>query len=97
LLAGVVADTAVGAADMVEAASVEVMVEASAAEAFVELAWAVGASMGASPVAAFAEAVDVSRGEASEVAVATEATVMVEATDMAMTDTDWPEVFLPAH
>jgi hypothetical protein len=85
----VVADTAVEAVVMV-------------AEVSTEVAWAVEASMAASPVAAFAEAVPVSRVEALEVdmAAATVATAMVEAmvmADMAMTVTDSPEVFWPVH
>lgn len=68
------------------------------AEVSTEVAWAVEVSMAASPVAAFAEAVPVSRAEALEVdmAAATMATAMVEATvtaAMAMTVTDSLEVF----
>jgi hypothetical protein len=84
LLAGVEADTAGEAAVM--AASVAVMEAALVAEVFMEVIWAV--STAASPAAAFAEAVDALRAEASEVAVAIEATVMAEDMIMAMMDSD---------
>jgi hypothetical protein len=83
----VVADTAVEAVVMV-------------AEVSTEVAWAVEASMAASPVAAFAEAVPVSRVEALEVDMAAATVATVEAmvmADMAMTVTDSPEVFWPVH
>jgi hypothetical protein len=80
----VAVDTAVEAVVMVEVST--------------EVAWAAEVSMAASPVAAFAEAVHVSRAEVLEVdmAAVTVATVMAEATvmaDTAMTVTDSPEVF----
>jgi hypothetical protein len=86
----VAADTAVEGVVMVEAASV--------AEVSTEVPW-VAASMVASPVAAFAEAVHVSRAEVLEADTA-EATAMVEATvmaDTAMTVTVSPEVFWLVH